>query len=111
MEGFSGKNKASFKHSRRRENKFITTADHICCLRRCYERHGTSFALIRRTVSPQCINILDFNTCTVEVISSRPEERSIPRAEAAVCTLVFPMDNIHDTDRSSTLQGDLLKTI
>ena len=79
--------------------------------RRRYERHGTSFALIRRTVSPQCINILDFNTCTVEVISRRPKERNVSRVEAAVRTLVFPEDNINDTDRLSTLQGNLSKTI
>lgn len=79
--------------------------------RRCYERHGTSFALIRRTVSPQCINILDFNTCTMEVISRRPRERTVLQVEAAVHAPVFPVDNINDTDRLSTLQGNLSKTI
>lgn len=75
--------------------------------RRCYERHATSFALIRRTVPPQWIDILDFNTCTVEVISRRPKERNISRVEAAVHTLVFPVDNINDTDKLSTLQRNL----
>lgn len=79
--------------------------------RRRYERHGTSFALIRRTVSSQYINILDFNTCTVEVISRRPKERSVSRVEAAVHAPILPVDNINDTDRLSTLRGNLSKTI
>lgn len=69
-----------------------------------WKTHATSFALIRRTASFQWINILDFNTCTVEVISKRPKERRIPRVEAAVHTLFFPADNINDTGKLSTLQ-------
>lgn len=38
------------------------------------------------------------DTCTVEVISRRPKERNVSWVEAAVHTLVFPVDNINDTD-------------
>lgn len=94
-----------------REQIYYYSWSHMLSRRRCYERHRTSFALIRRTVPPQRIKILDFNTCTVEVISRRPKERSVSQVEAAVRTLVFPVDNINDTDRLSTLQGNLSKTI
>lgn len=94
-----------------REQIYYYSWSHRLSRRKCYERHGTSFALIRRTMSPQCINILDFNTCAVEVTSRRPEERNISWVEAAVRTLVLHVGNINDTDKLSTLQGNISKVI